>query len=394
MSITAIILTQGSELLNGSILDTNSQYLCSELHSRGVNILETRCLPDDIEAQAFAFRDSLRRADIVISCGGLGPTDDDCTRKACAQAFECTLEEHPLAVQKLENFYAKRNRKMHQHTRNMARLPSVSTWIDNPSGSAPCFSITRDQHILFCFPGVPQELYDLFAQEVLPLLPTQKQEPFVVGCFGAGESTLMKLLHDIPPPILFRATRRGIRIQFQASLTESQQRHIEKILAPYRYATGHFDMSRAVGEKLVERGETLSTAESCTSGGIAAWITSIPGASRYFLEGSAVYSNEAKMRTCNVPKEELVQFGAVSQEVAISLANGMKKRSGSTWALSVTGIAGPGGGTPQKPVGTVHIAVAGPQQTLHKKLQLSGTREQVLQSTMGYVMFLLYQQLH
>ena len=393
MSITAIILTQGSELLNGSITDTNAQFLCSKLYARGVTILETRCLPDDVDIQAQAFLESLHRADIVISCGGLGPTDDDCTRRACAKAFSSPLQEHPQALHKMEAFYAKRNRKLYPHTRQMASIPSCSVWIDNPSGSAPCFSIAKENHRLFCFPGVPQELYDLFAQEIAPILPSSKPSPFVVGCFGAGESTLMKILHDIPQPITFRATRKGICVQFHASLTSIQKQDIEARLSPFLYAKGHFDMSRAVGERLVERGETLSTAESCTSGAISAWITSIPGASRYFLEGSAVYSNEAKIRTCNVPKQQLMQFGAVSEEVAISLANGIKERAGSTWGLSVTGIAGPGGATPTKPVGTVHIAVAGPQQTLHKKLQIGGNREQVLQSTMGYVMFMLYQQL-
>jgi len=393
MSITAIILTQGSELLNGSILDTNAQYLCSALYDRGVRVLETRCLPDDIDILASVFLDSIQRADIVISCGGLGPTRDDCTREACAKAFSCALEEHPQALKKLQEFYTRRNRTLHPHTQKMASIPSCAQLIDNPSGSAPCFSITQDSHTLYCFPGVPQELYDLFSQEIIPTLPTKKQPPFMVGCFGAGESRLMKHLRDIPQPITFRATRRGICVQFHAELTTQHKQHIEEQLAPFLYAKGHFDMALAIGEKLVERKETLSTAESCTSGGISAWITSIPGSSRYFLEGSAVYSNEAKMRTCNVPKEEIIQHGAVSKEVAISLANGMKQRAESTWAIAVTGIAGPGGATPTKPVGTVHIAVAGPAQTLHRRLQLSGNREQVLQSTMGYVMFLLYQQL-
>ena len=393
MSITAIILTQGAELLNGSIANGNAQFLCTELSKYNVRILEHRCLPDDIEILSRTLKETLSRADIVISTGGLGPTRDDCTREACAKAFDCSLEENPKAKKEVLSYYQRRKRKCSSAAQNMAVLPTISKAITNPYGSAPAFSITIDQHSLFCFPGVPKEMQGLFEQEIRPRLPAKEFHSLSVGCFGAGESTLMELLNKIPEPISYCATRRGIKVTFHAPLSESDKKHIRKKLAPFVFAWGHSNMARALGEILVERKETVATAESCTSGGISSWFTSIPGASRYFLEGSAVYSNEAKMRTCNVPEEMLNQFGAVSAPVAIALANGMRQRANSTWALSVTGIAGPGGGTQEKPVGTIHIAVAGPKNTVHKKLLLNGDRAQILASTMGQVLFLLYRQI-
>lgn len=275
----------------------------------------------------------------------------------------------------------------------MGHLPSIATAITNPCGSAPAFSIHQQGHTLFCFPGVPRELKELFVQEVIPALPPQKHAPLSIGCFGTGESGLAGRIRDIPQPISYCATRMGIRITFHAQMSDQQQESIKIALGPYLYAWGHSSMPKAIGDLLILRGETISTAESCTSGAIAAQLTSIPGASRYFLEGAAVYSNQAKIRTCGVPREMIEKHGAVSTPVAIALAQGMKKYAQSTWSLSVTGIAGPGGGSIEKPVGTVHIAVSGPTGTHHKKLFLTGNRAQITQSTIGHVLFLLHRQL-
>ena len=393
MPITAIIITQGNELINGSITDTNAQYLCKELSQYDVQILEHRCLPDDTNAIALALEEAMNKADLVISSGGIGPTEDDCTRKACTLAFSCVLQEDQEAIQDIESYYAKIKRPYTQAARSMGTLPSIATSIRNPCGSAPAFRITHKNSTLYCFPGVPMELKALFQQEIIPLLPPKEHLPLVVGCFGAGESQLMTLLEEIPQPISYCATRLGIEVTFHHQLSETQREVIREALKPHLYSWGHANMIEALGKVLVERGESVSTAESCTSGAIAAWITSISGASRYFLEGSAVYSNEAKMRTCAVPEEMLIEHGAVSEPVAIALAQGIRNRANSTWGLSVTGIAGPLGGTPDKPVGTVHIAVAGPHRTVHKRLQLHGDRGQILQSTMGNVIFLLLQEI-
>ena len=390
MPITVIILTQGNELLNGSVINTNIQFLGAELAKYDTVVLEHRCLRDNVDDIAQAYIESLDKAQLVISSGGLGPTMDDCTRHACAKAFSCTLEPHVRAIGEIQAWYKKKNRPCSQSVLNMGHLPSLATAITNPCGSAPSFSITREGRTLFCFPGVPRELKELFFQEIIPLLPTQAHPPLSIGCFGTGESGLMALIKDIPQPISYRSSRMGIRVTFYAQLREEEKQIIQKNLSSYLYAWGHSSMPRAIGELLVRRGETLSTAESCTSGAIAAQLTSIPGASRYFLEGAAVYSNQAKIRTCNVPREMIEEHGAVSEPVAIALAQGMKNRSQSTWSLSVTGVAGPGGGSIEKPVGTVHIAVSGPTGTFHKKLQLTGDRSQITQSTIGHVLFLLH----
>ena len=393
MPITVIILSQGNELLNGSILNTNVQYLGAELAKYDTRVLEHRCLPDDVDAIAQAYKESLAKAQIVISSGGLGPTMDDCTRQACTKAFSCTLSPHERSIQEIRAWYKKKNRPCSDAVLNMGHLPSIAVAITNPCGSAPSFYITQNKSTLFCFPGVPRELKELFIQEVIPILPPQTSPPLSIGCFGTGESGLMALIKDIPQPISYRSSRMGIRVTFYAQLNEAQKIAIKQNLSPYLYAWGHSSMPKAIGELLVQRGETISTAESCTSGAIAAQLTSIPGASRYFLEGVAVYSNEAKIRTCGVPRDMIEAYGAVSEPVAIALAQGMRTYAQSTWSLSVTGIAGPGGGSIEKPVGTVHIAVSGPTGTHHKKLQLTGNREQITQSTMGHVLFLLHQQL-
>ena len=393
MPITAIIITQGNELINGSITDTNAQYLCKELSLYDVQILEHRCLPDDSNSIASAFLEAMSKADLVISSGGIGPTEDDCTRKACALAFSCELQENHAAIDEIEKYYEKIQRPYTPAARSMGILPSIASAISNPCGSAPAFRIAYHNSMLYCFPGVPTELIALFQQEIIPLLPPKEHIPLVVGCFGAGESQLMKLIEEIPQPISYCATRLGIEVTFHHRLSNEHHQVIREALKPHLYSWGHANMIQALGELLVERAETVSTAESCTSGAIAAWITSISGASRYFLEGSAVYSNEAKMRTCAVPEEMLIEYGAVSEPVAIALAEGIRKRANSTWGISVTGIAGPLGGTPEKPVGTVHIAVAGPHRTVHKRLQLHGDRGQILQSTMGNVVFLLLQEI-
>ena len=393
MPITVIILTQGNELLNGSILNTNVQYLGAELSKFDTVVLEHRCLPDNIDIIAQAYIESLKKAQVVISSGGLGPTMDDCTRKACAKAFSCTLEPHARSQQEIQAWYRKKNRHCSDAVMKMGHLPSIATAITNPCGSAPSFSITQKGHTLFCFPGVPRELQELFVQEIIPILPPQEHPPISIGCFGTGESGLMERIKDIPQPISYRSSRMGIRVTFHAALSPSQQEIIKRNLSPYLYAWGHSSMAKAVGERLAERRETISTAESCTSGAISAQLTSVPGASRYFLEGAAVYSNEAKIRTCRVPRTLLEEHGAVSESVAIALAQGMKEYSQSTWALAVTGIAGPTGGSKEKPVGTVHIAVSGPNGTHHKKLALTGNRSQITQSTIGHVLFLLYKQL-
>ena len=393
MPITVIILTQGNELLNGSILNTNVQYLGAELAKYDTLVLEHRCLPDDVDIIAQAYTESLAKAQVVISSGGLGPTMDDCTRHACVKAFSCTLEPHARSIKEIQAWYKKKNRSCSAAVMKMGNLPSISKAITNPCGSAPSFSINHKGNTLFCFPGVPRELKELFVQEIIPILPPQKHSPLSIGCFGTGESGLMTLIKDIPQPISYRSSRMGIRVTFYAKLSEEQQQIIKKNLSSHLYAWGHSSMPKAIGELLVHRKETISTAESCTSGAIAAQLTSIPGASRYFLEGAAVYSNEAKIRTCSVPRDMIEKHGAVSKPVSIALAQGMRNYAQSTWAISVTGIAGPGGGSIEKPVGTVHIAVSGPTGTHHKKLQLTGNREQITRSTIGHVLFLLYRQL-
>ena len=391
---TAIILTQGSELLSGFIDNLNAQFLCAQLHDKGISVLAHHCLRDDQTEIATALQESCRKADLVICSGGLGPTQDDCTREACAQAFGLSLTEHSTAKEHLISYYKKRNRTPLENTRKMAYIPKDARYIPNPMGSASCFQLQVHSATLFCFPGVPTELKALFTQEIIPLL-SQSKPMISFGCFDIRESQLENMLSSYPFPIGYRATRRGIQLKIYPSQEDILRvtQEIKQRLKKYIFSTGHCDLAKSVGELLAHRKETLALAESCTAGTVSSWITSIPGASRYFLEGVVVYSNESKIRRCLVPSSEIEENGAVSEEVARSMASGIKKTAHSTWGLAITGISGPGGGTQYKPVGTVHIALSGPHETKHRKLQLHGTRAQIVNSSAAYALFLLFTQI-
>ncbi|MEC7985720.1 MAG: CinA family nicotinamide mononucleotide deamidase-related protein [Myxococcota bacterium] len=398
MTTRAIILTQGSELLSGSISDHNAAYLCERLHNIGIRVLEYRCVDDDQNDIANALIDASRRSDIVICTGGLGQTEDDLSREACAQAFSTPLVESKPAKKQVDAFYRKRNRTPPKRS-TMHLLPKGAIFLHNPFGSAPAFSLSFERCQIYFLPGVPVELEGLYALHLEPSLKQYHKDWSMVefGCFGAGESTLSKrLAGQLDCTISYRASRKGnsVKLHFpSAKPSISVLQKAKHILEPYLFAEGHCDLARSVGKLLLKQNATVSAAESCTSGKVSAWITSVPGASRYFLEGAVVYSNHAKQKYCDVSSHSLQNHGAVSKRVAIELAEGIQKRAQSTWGISITGIAGPGGGSKEKPVGTVHIAVSNGKTTVHRHLTLRGSRDQITDSSAAHVLFLLYQQL-
>jgi nicotinamide-nucleotide amidase len=285
-------------------------------------------------------------------------------------------------------------------------MPKGAIILTNPKGTAPGFYLKHDQVHLFCMPGVPREMRPMFTDHVAPRMAKLDgiAPPILhrIRTIGVPESTLQRTLGpmDLSPAELgFRSHMPEVIVKLVFPANTPQALRTEKINAVTQaigrgvYTVDGGDLAEVVSERLVARGETLALAESCTSGRIASWVTQVPGASRYFLEGAIVYANAAKVRTCGVSTEDLNDHGAVSEPVARQLASGMRARAGSDWAIGVTGIAGPGGGSADKPVGTVHIAIAGPSGVTHKRLRIPGDRAQITGRAAGMALGLLLEQL-
>ena len=392
----AIVLTQGDELVSGEIIDTNAQFLCEALSNHGISVVEIRTIPDNLSAISLVLQESLSKADIVISSGGLGPTEDDYSARSAAFAFNLPLEENAIAINQIKQHYQKTGKPFLPICKKMAFLPKGAELLANPIGSAPGFKLNEKGTTLYFFPGVPAELKPMFTQHFsalqdasLPLLH--------LGTLGLREAVLATRLAQYESPHLqigYRATRRVnvVKLRF---LTQQEQASklplIRKTLEDVLFGVGEVDLASVVGSFLARAQHTIALAESCTAGKISSWLAAIPGSSRYLIEGAVVYANEAKIRTCNVSQKDLEQFGAVSKPVAIQMAIGIRQRAKTTWGASVTGIAGPNGGSQAKPVGTVHIAVCGPDYIEHKLFRFSGTRDQITESSAAHALFMVFQ---
>lgn len=383
------LINTGSELMLGRVLNTHQQWLCRQLSDRGYRVLRQVAVPDagpDIQA---AVREALGRADLVIATGGLGPTSDDITRELIAQLLGLRLKEDPAIVAKIRHFFEMRGRPMLERTRVQALVPEGATVLANANGTAPGLAIRVAPNPfreggkpawLVMLPGPPRELRPMFLDSVVPLLREQlPAEAFVCRTLritGDGESSVEERI-DAPLQPLVKAglelgycARPGqvdVRLVARGREAEEVVRQAEAIvrarLGDSVYGLEEEDIEVTVIRRLTERGETLALAESCTGGGLANRLTNVPGASAVFLAGLVTYSNAAKQKFLGVRADTLAQHGAVSEAVAREMAEGARRETGATFALAVTGIAGPSGGTPEKPVGTVFIGLAGPFPT-------------------------------
>ena len=385
-----VLLSQGDELTTGQTVDTNSNWLAGRFWAMGVPVRRVITAPDELGEIAAVLREAVALGDVVVSTGGLGPTRDDWTAEAAALAFDAPLEESALALAQVEARYAAWGRLMHPSARKQALLPQGCRVIENHWGTAPAFVVEAGQVPVYFLPGVPREMRPLFEEQVEPeiraRLGSDGARLVLLRTTGVPESELEQRLEDLRAPGLtvgFRAMpgEVQVKLRFDGDLDEPLAQELtaraRRLLGECVFGQDTGDLSEVVGHALAERGETIALAESCTAGRLAAWLASVPGASRYLLEGSVVYSNEAKERTAGVPHEVLEAHGAVSEPVARLLAEGMRARAGATWGIGITGVAGPGGGTPAKPVGTVFVGVAGPEGTEVRHLKLSGDRERI-----------------
>lgn len=378
------ILTIGNELLNGDLADTNTQRLARFARARGLFIQAAQTVPDTLEAIVAALGRAAARADVVLVSGGLGPTSDDLTLEAAARFAGVELVVHTPTVQRLEARFAERGLTMTPNNLRQARVPADAEVFDNPVGTAPHVQLQVGATRLFFLPGVPHELARLADEYLGPWFerhaPVRRYRSAVFRTFGKTESAVASLIESAvtPDPRMHVAYRAHFpEIQVSLHIDEADAGEAERLLlatsAVVRERLGDIVFSERADEGLVEvvaaalvaRGETLALAESCTGGLVARMCTDLPGSSRWFLEGFVTYSNAAKSGRLGVAPELIDTHGAVSEAVARAMAEGARRVAGTDWALSVTGIAGPDGGSAEKPVGTVHLALAGVHGTTH-----------------------------
>ncbi len=395
----AEIIAVGSEMLTPYRMDTNSLYLTEQLNLLGVEVVFKSIVGDNLPRIVAAAQHALFRSDIVIFVGGLGPTEDDLTREAVAEALGAKLWRDPEIVQRLEERFASRGWKMTTNNAKQADLIEGATVLVNPNGTAPGQFISGQfdgrEHIIVLLPGPPHEMKALFESEVRERLRAKVPAAFLamrtLKIAMLGESLvdsrvapIYKRFPDVETTILAGAGEIELHFKTRAATQEAAQRRVDEVAGLVEdemddavYSRNGESLEQIVGYWLQMRNATLAVAESCTGGLLAERITSISGSSRYFLGGAVVYSNNLKTELAGVPAEMIERHGAVSREVAAALAEGIRYRCESTFGAGITGVAGPGGGTPEKPVGLVFHAVASDTGTEVVQRNFPGDRKRI-----------------
>ena len=392
----AEIIAVGSELLTPFRQDTNSLYLTDQLERLGIAVVQKTVVGDDRERLKAAFGDALKRAELVIGIGGLGPTEDDRTREAVAELLKRPLRRENEVVARMEERFHARGRKMAEVNLRQAMVPEGADWLPNDNGTAPGLWLeTEDERLVLLLPGPPAELKPMFEEHCLARLraraPKAALAAKVVKTVGLAESEVEERIAPIyreytNPETTILAAPGQVEIHLRgtgADTAEALRRveelaeRIEQALGDAVFARGPESLEQVVGLYLMMRGATLAVAESCTGGLLAERLTNVPGSSHYFLGGVVCYSAKVKVKVLGVSESLLRRKGEVSPEVAEAMAKGVRRRAGSVLGLSVTGIAGPSGGAPDKPVGTVHIALADAHRVKKEKHRFLGDRERI-----------------
>ena len=388
------LISIGNELLSGQTVNSNGTYLSAELLSAGIPVVSAYVITDEIDAIVRAFDLASADADVVIATGGLGPTDDDLTRQALATYLGVELELRDELLEKIESFFVSRNRPMPAKNKIQACIPAGAKALAN-IGTAPGILAESQGKLFFALPGVPSEMKIMFVESVLPeLQPFADQQAVVVRklrCFGAGESTIAERLGTMMQrgrnPLINCTVSSGVitlhivaRAEDRETAGQMAQRDettLRNMLGEWIYGTADQSLAEVVGEALARQQKTLAVAESCTGGLLAKMLTDIPGASGYFRYGWITYSNEAKINELGVPDGLIAEYGAVSEPVAESMAQRARKKADTDFAIGITGIAGPSGGTEQKPVGLVYISVDSEGESQTKRWIFSHDRQAI-----------------
>lgn len=408
----AEIITIGDELLIGQVVDTNSAWLGSTLGDDGIKVIQITSVQDHAAQIVQAVNDALSRADIVLMTGGLGPTKDDITKKTLAEMFGMKLVRNEQVYEMVGKQLALRGIAFTELNQGQALVPDGCTVLPNRNGTAPGMWFERDGKVLISMPGVPFEMKALVKDEVLPRLrkhfALDANVHRTIITFGLAESILADTIaswEEALPPYLHLAylpSALCIRLRLSAyeidrqkaeQEIESQIEKLSKVIPHYIIGSEDDSLESVTGTLLKTRGETLATAESCTGGNIAHRFTAMPGASEYFKGGVVAYSNEVKIALLGVNPESLNRYGAVSQSVAEQMAEGVRRATGATYGISTTGIAGPTGGTPEKPVGTVWMAVATPNGVFSRRMVFGSVRSQNIERASSNCINLLRLQL-
>lgn len=393
--INVEIISIGDELLIGQTINTNASWMGSQLASNGIKVSHVVTISDTWEAITTALEEAAKRSRVVLMTGGLGPTKDDITKQVLCSYFDTQLVLDQQVLNHVESFFIKRNRPMLEVNKMQAMVPKACEVLFNEQGTAPGMWFEKEETIFVSMPGVPYEMKYLVETHVIPRLterfPLKKLVQKTYLTQGIGESFLAERLSDwenklreegldlayLPSPGMVK-----LRI---SSSSGNQSRvafygeELKQMIPVYLYGEEEETLQEVVGQLLESRGETIGTVESCTGGSLMASLTSISGSSNYVLGGLITYSNELKMKLAHVNPETLEQFGAVSEETVLEMASGGKIELGVDWSVSVSGIAGPLGGTDEKPVGIVWIAIDGPKGKVSRKFLFGTDRQRTVQ---------------
>ena len=410
--MNASIITIGDEILIGQIVDTNSVSIARHLNDAGIVVREKVSIGDDRSAIVETLRRSLAASQVVILTGGLGPTKDDITKKTLAEMFGSRLVNDPVVAAHVERMLTERGIAFNELNRSQALVPACCTVLFNAHGTAPGMWFEDEGRVVVSLPGVPFEMEHLMQDEVMPRLKDRFALKQIVHrtliTSGLAESMLAERIETwetaLPPylKLAYLPNPGAVRLRLSAYEVEGESvsQEIERQFAALRTLIPEHivgfetaTLQELVHNLLTERGQTLATAESCTGGTIAARFTAMPGASAYFRCGVVSYSNEAKIGLLGVDPAALERFGAVSEQVARQMAEGVRRAADSDYAVATTGIAGPTGGSAGKPVGTVWIAVAGPRGTVAVLKQCGTDRGQIIDRASSQAIALLREQL-
>ncbi|HPL99046.1 MAG TPA: competence/damage-inducible protein A [Bacillota bacterium] len=388
------IIAVGTELLLGNIVNTNAQYLSQKLADLGIDVYYHVVVGDNLKRLTETIKTSLERSDIVITSGGLGPTADDITKEGAAQAMGLKLLPDEESIERIKKMFSSTGRIMTENNIKQGYIPEGAVVLENNNGTAPGVLIEKEGKIVIMLPGPPKELYPMFESKVLPYLKSKTDSTIrskVLRVIGVGESAVEHMLKDIfdsqaNPTIAPYAKDGEVHLRITAktgipeeadSLIAEMEQKVRAILGDNIYGCNEETLEEAVLKLLQKKNLTISLAESCTGGLVASRLTDIPGASASLISGVVSYSNESKINILKVKEETIRKYGAVSPQTAEEMAVGAKKLSNTDIGLSITGIAGPDGGSAEKPVGLCYIGIAIGNSVNVQKIMLTGNRNRI-----------------